>query len=357
MRLRKNKKYLGRKAIRYRGTKCLNCEYPLDKSDRYCPYCSQINSTKSISVLDYFSEFLGSILVYDSRLRFTLRDIFRPGKMTANYVKGQRLKYANPFRFFLSVSIIYFLLNGIVTQFSKTEEIPWISNPEEGRITTIDANKPSFIPENKGDTIRAKELNIDVYFSEKQLDSLSFWDSQLKRSSVYFNYIHHFPNHSAPHALNTLKHQNSKRNNWMFSRMNALKKIANNPEDFGKYIQNNFPFFLFFFTPVFAVFFLVFYYKSSYKYMDHLIFLFHIFSFYFLISIFLLIPGVFWDMSSINFILFLFGVPIYFYLALKNFYGQKRWLTLFKTISLGILFFFSFIIAILVFVFGSVLSY
>lgn len=105
----------GRKSTQYRGTKCLNCGQPLDKSDVYCPYCSQLNSNKHLTLKDFFAEFLSSILVYDSRLRNTIKDLlFRPGVMTRKYVNGQRLKYANPFRFFLSVSIIYFLLEGLI---------------------------------------------------------------------------------------------------------------------------------------------------------------------------------------------------------------------------------------------------
>ena len=112
-------KQTGRKAAKYRGVKCLNCSHPLDLSDVYCSYCGQINSMKKLSLGDYIKEFFSSIVNYDSRLRYTLKDIlFKPGTITKNYVGGQRLKYANPFRFFLSVSIIYFLLQSLITTFS-----------------------------------------------------------------------------------------------------------------------------------------------------------------------------------------------------------------------------------------------
>ncbi|MAO07963.1 MAG: hypothetical protein CL596_04545 [Alteromonas sp.] len=108
-------KQSGRKATKYRGAKCLNCGHPLDLSDRYCSYCGQLNSTKQLSLGDFLGEFLSSIVNYDSRLRYTLKDLlFKPGTITKNYVEGQRLKYANPFRFFLSISIVYFLLQGLI---------------------------------------------------------------------------------------------------------------------------------------------------------------------------------------------------------------------------------------------------
>ncbi|MCB0468668.1 MAG: DUF3667 domain-containing protein, partial [Aequorivita sp.] len=113
----------GRKSLQYRDTKCLNCGQALDISDVYCPYCSQLNSNKQLSAKDFFGEFLNSIVVFDSRFRNTLNDLlFKPGVITRNYAKGQRLKYANPFRFFLSVSIIYFLVNGLLNAITPSAD-------------------------------------------------------------------------------------------------------------------------------------------------------------------------------------------------------------------------------------------
>ena len=110
-----------RKAIKFRGPECLNCKHPLDLSDVYCSYCGQLNTTKSLAIKDFFNEFLGSIITYDSKLRYTVRDLlFRPGVITRNYVNGQRLRYANPFRFFLSVSIIFFIFQGLIATSTTT---------------------------------------------------------------------------------------------------------------------------------------------------------------------------------------------------------------------------------------------
>ena len=108
--------------MRYRGIECLNCGHPLDLSDRYCPYCGQINTTKRLSLGDFFGEFILSVFTYDSRFRYTVKDLlFKPGTITRYYVEGKRFKYANPFRFFLSASILYFILLGVV-EFIKGEE-------------------------------------------------------------------------------------------------------------------------------------------------------------------------------------------------------------------------------------------
>lgn len=107
----------GRKSLLYRGKKCLNCEHPLDKSDRFCPNCSQLNSTKKLHFKDLFQEFFAGLIAYDSRLMLTLRVIlFQPGKISKEYIEGKRMRYANPFRFYLSVSILFFLLYALLTK-------------------------------------------------------------------------------------------------------------------------------------------------------------------------------------------------------------------------------------------------
>ncbi len=106
----------GRKAAIYKGVSCLNCDKPLKLTDKYCSNCSQLNTTKQLSINDFFEEFFSRVFTYDSRLRYTIKDLlFKPETITKNYVSGKRLKYANPFRFFLSVSIIYFILQGLST--------------------------------------------------------------------------------------------------------------------------------------------------------------------------------------------------------------------------------------------------
>ena len=93
----------GRFKLQYRGVDCLNCGHPLDLSDKYCPNCSQANSTKKLTLLDFFEEFFSNYFSYDSKLWQTLAALLlKPGKITREYISGKRLSYTNPFRFLLS---------------------------------------------------------------------------------------------------------------------------------------------------------------------------------------------------------------------------------------------------------------
>ena len=360
---RKKKELSNRKSLRYRGTECLNCTQPLDKSDVYCPYCSQLNSKKQLSVLDFLSEFLGSILVYDSRLRLTLRDLlFHPGRITKKYVAGQRLNYANPFRFFLSVSIIYFLIKGLigVIDTSQQNNFPELASPErKAKEANIATSLPPdiFISDLKGDTLMAKKLEIPNYYSERLLGSLPYLENQVERSSVYLGYHYKYPSASSEEALNKLQHTNSFKNRWIYSRMIAFKKIVDDPNAFIDYFSAKMPFFLFFFAPFFTLFFWMLYSKKKYTYMEHMIFIFHIFSFAFVVKLLITIPELIFKSSILDWPILIFFGSIYFYFALKRFYDQGHLLTFIKLVFLGFTFSTGFLIALIIFVTGNAAVY
>lgn len=359
----KKKKFSSRKSLQYRGTECLNCGQPLDRSDVYCPFCAQLNSKKQLSFRDFFEEFLGSILVYDSRLRHTLRDLlFKPGQITKNYTSGQRLNYANPFRFFLSVSIIYFLVKGIFggADPSDTNSLIKISNSDkEAGIPSASPSIPPdiFVSDLQGDSIKAKKLGIPIYYPEKMLDTIPYIESQVERSSLYLGYHYKYPSTTAVDALDKLEHTNSFKNRWLYSRMIAVKKINDDPSDFIEFFSVKMPFFLFFFAPFFALFFWLIYSRKRYTYMEHMIFIFHIFSFAFLVKLIITIPELIIGSTILDWPILFLLASVYFYLALKRFYGQRHLLTSIKFVFLVFIFNIGFLIALMMFVTGTAAIY
>ena len=350
-----------RKALQYRGDYCLNCGQTLDRSDVYCPYCSQLNSTKHLSARDFFAEFLSSILVYDSRLRNTLKDLlFHPGRMSQNYVEGQRLKYANPFRFYLSVSIIYFLVQGLLSVVgnSGSDRLQLVvAQPQQISATAragenIGENNPT---ENNSLAETASEL--PVYLSEQELLALPFFTRWSRRASLYYSYQSTHQEMTAAQALADLGHEVNFKNEWLYSRVATLKNIMNNPGDFVEYVTGKFPFFFFFFAPFFALFFLLLYPRDSHTYMEHLIFIFHIFSFVFLVLLLGVLPGYILKSGLFVVLLFLVVGPVYFFLALRRFYRQSLGITLAKFVILSFLFLGSFLVALGLFVATSLAVY
>lgn len=89
-------------------THCLNCETEL--SGRFCSACGQ-KAHLHRSVLHAVEEFLHGVVHFDSRFWNTLPLlIFRPGKLTRDYVMGKRARYIPPVAVFLLTIFSMFLL-------------------------------------------------------------------------------------------------------------------------------------------------------------------------------------------------------------------------------------------------------
>lgn len=392
-----------RKADKYRGANCLNCGHPMELTDRYCSYCSQLNTTKPLTLTDFFGEFIGSIITYDSKFRYTLRDLlFKPGTISRNFVDGKRLQYANPFRFFLSVSIIYFIVQGLIATFSGESNLININEDNapnlEGVKIVPDGNnnfrivpkspkdsaavdsvlrtafgqvdsvfKVNNIPVNrkmedlKMDSVNLGEIDLGfdpfgisndstyTYYSEAQLDTMSFIERNFKRIWLYRAFYRQTGIGSSIQALDSLKHENTAYHRWVYDKNDALERIEEKPGEFATYLLEKTPFFVFFFSPVFALCFWLIYSKKKHTYMAHLVFVFHIFSFVFLAMLTSIVPDMLIGFDLFSGLLFGLIGPFYFYKALRNFYKQNRLITILKFIFLNWVFWIGATIAAILF--------
>ncbi len=91
--------------------------------------------------------------------------------------------------------------------------------------------------------------------------------------------------------------------------------------------------------------------------MEHMVFIFHIFSFIFLAMLILILPDLLIGSQILIGFLFLLVGPFYFYKALRNFYGQSRLVTLIKFVFLNTVFVMGLTFAALIFVAASAAVY
>lgn len=97
-----------------RGNKCLNCENDISEDNNFCPNCGQVNDLQKVSLKQYLSAYFDDFFSFDSRLLKTIVQlIFKPGYVTKNYVEGRRMRYMNPFKLYLQITILFFLVVGI----------------------------------------------------------------------------------------------------------------------------------------------------------------------------------------------------------------------------------------------------
>ncbi len=362
----------GRFLKKYRGNACLNCGVPLDVIDRYCHHCGQINTTKKLSLKDFFDEFFASILSYDSRLRHTIVALlFNPGKISKEYVEGKRVKYANPFRFYLSVSIIFFIINGLFIDFdhlnvtveddvtkgkkaiaeieknividdSLKQEITNQISTTKG-ISETDAKKINDkIASFENLSLFGKKINVPkevIYYSQHQIDSLGFFGSPFKLWSMYNDHYEKTGEKSAFRALKTLDHDQSRFNKYVYHRAIKTNTIG---DSFGRelveFIFSKLPFIIFFFLPFFALAIWLLYIRKPFSYMEHLVFTFHTQTMFFILIGIAILIGQITKSGTISGIAMLIFI-VYLYKAMRKFYTQGRAKTIVKFLLVNVLFF------------------
>ncbi|WP_217605246.1 DUF3667 domain-containing protein [Chitinophaga sp. GbtcB8] len=87
---------------------CLNCgtEVP----ERYCTHCGQENAVPHESFGHLVKHFVGDVLHYDSQFLKTISHLlFRPGRLTKEYMAGRRVAFVNPIKLYIFISFVFFL--------------------------------------------------------------------------------------------------------------------------------------------------------------------------------------------------------------------------------------------------------
>ncbi|SKB79596.1 Protein of unknown function [Salegentibacter holothuriorum] len=338
-----------RSDLKYRGTTCLNCKFPLDKSDRYCPSCGQLNSTKKLKFDDFFSEFFSGLLAYDSRFQRTLRVLlFSPGKISKDYINGKRMCYANPFRFYLSASIIFFLIWSLTNSFDNLQPITDADEvAQKIEQDSLNANMHKLVPTPMGDVSldtniqNQKQRNLksykEVYIPSGKLDSLSYLEAINKKFDIFSKFHKETTIRKAEIAMDSLAYPQSNYNHWLYKKAVDWSTIKKNPGLFFNYFVNKLPFIIFFYLPVFALFIWLLYLRRPFNYIEHLIFAFHVQTTFFILCALASILDIFLENWAFNVAIIVF--IFYLYKAMRNFYGQGRVKTVVKFILLNFIFF------------------
>ncbi len=96
---------------KYKGNYCRNCGFKLHQNENFCPNCGQKNDIRRANIKIFWKTFLDSIFSFDHKGLTTIKELFiSPAKISLNYIKGKKIRYLNPFRFLLNLSILFFLL-------------------------------------------------------------------------------------------------------------------------------------------------------------------------------------------------------------------------------------------------------
>lgn len=91
----------------HRAEHCLNCGTAVRAN--YCPNCGQETVLHVPSAGEFLHEFIGHYVALEGKLWKSLGYLlFRPGRLTREYLDGRRVRYVLPLRLYLTFSIIFF---------------------------------------------------------------------------------------------------------------------------------------------------------------------------------------------------------------------------------------------------------
>jgi hypothetical protein len=295
---------------------CPNCFHPLKASFKYCPNCGQKTDLNRLDIKDFFHEFLANFYAYDSRIKQTVTSLFaKPGEAAKNFIQGKRHQYANPFRFYLSISLIYFIFSGIVH-----------------KVTTLD--KPN--PLKEVEILQVEKVNDSVAKDVNKPEKKFLIDTSNNKLVKFSDFYNKYPDLSTSDVLDSLGYSKSKWNFYLYKKVcdaeNILNANKSAKRQFQEFIEAKLPFILFISLPLLTFVFSLVYVRTKINYAEHLVLVFNLMTFIFLL---LLINKVFLLCFSFNVNeLISIGFPFYFYKALRNFYNEKRWRTLVKFVIL-----------------------
>ncbi len=114
------------------GSHCRNCDFAL--KGQYCSNCGQRARVRMITVWELLRDLFGDVFELDSRLwRSLMPLLFKPGHLTLEYLEGRRVRYMPPFRMYLVISVLFFLL---ISLFSDSDGIKIVADDDGGPSVT-----------------------------------------------------------------------------------------------------------------------------------------------------------------------------------------------------------------------------
>lgn len=333
--------------------KCLNCGHPFLNKEKFCPECGQANKGDKITFYNFIHEIFNGFFSFDAKFWRTIIPLLtKPGKVSRDYVDGKRNRYSNPFRFYFTVSILFFLIMSISNGVEKFNSLNKKSSKKTTSVLNVkkkDINIDSlknavnktldnpFIPIDS--TKRAKILN-DIEkeardtTKSKDFGRISFGYDKLDK---FIDFQKKNPYISSDEALDSLGFEKNLRNRFLYDRGKLANTVVRSKEGRDKFFSELLSYAsasLFVFLPLFTLFLKFFYIRRKYTYVDHLIFVFHTQTvFFMLLSIFYLIELFGFSTEQwVYLLLFL----LYLFIAMKTFYKQGYFKTFIKFIMLNI---------------------
>jgi len=329
----------------FENPNCLNCGTRL--RGQYCGVCGQRARNRLISLWELISEAFGDLFEIDSRLWRTLIPLLsRPGRLTRDYLEGRRARYMPPFRTYLVLSVIFF----VVAFFDPRDDLSLLFEPEPEPTPEELAEKKSEVEEAKQEILDelAKEgIIVGDTISDEQAEEVNEAIAQAaEKSDGGFNIqIDDDTGNCDINGgdLNELPEWFKRRYTPERLKTVCERVTADSGKAFAGLLRDNIPVALIVLLPLMALVLKILYPLSRRYFVEHLLFVVHYHAFFFLIltlqilfarlAALIRLPEA---IAMLAIVAASFYIPVYLYMAMRRVYGQGRVLTFIKYIGLVI---------------------
>jgi hypothetical protein len=338
---------------------CLNCGATVQ--GKYCHVCGQENVEPKETFWHMVTHFFYDITHFDSSFFHTIHHlVLKPGFLSKEYMLGRRASYLHPVRMYVFTSAIFFLL--------------FFSLFKPKNIVNLDENKPINAKERADYIMDWQNRLIKDTGNKVMKEKLAkFKDSsqvvtardvrEIENSDgLTINFSDRDYTSIAEYDSVQRTRPPSKRDGWLSRRfvilgINMTREFRENPEEAATKLVEGFlhrlPYMLFISLPLFALILkLVYVRRKQFYFADHGVFTIHlyVFSFIVLMIVFGLdkLQGLtHWKFPGILEIILFFGLVLYLFISMRNFYKQGWMKTFLKFLLVAIL---SFIMMLILFI-------
>ena len=276
------------------GLHCRNCG--AEATEAYCPQCGQDTDEALPTARAFVHELVLHHLAAEGRIWRTLRAlILHPGLLTTEFIRGRKVAYVPPLRLYLTASVVFFLVLRIVTAPASerlADAFRQGLNDHRTTFTIVDLGFGHAIRKPDGSMDCTLPTQVCTHIEERVLRP----PGELER------------------------------------RLASLT-----PELFGHLSEA-----MFLLLPIFAVLLQIAYRRRTYG--EHILFALHVHSFWYLILLVTLIPGLAWVQLPVD--LYMVGYAL---TALHAVYPTPWWVTTLKGAAIGVAY-----LASLLFVTGAI---
>jgi hypothetical protein len=342
---------------------CLNCGAHL--RGQYCWQCGQRARNRLISLWELIREAFGDLFELDSRLWKTVVPLLvKPGLLTHDYLQGRRARYMPPFRMYLVLSLLFFL----VAFFNPRETFSIFYDPqtlaeaeeEDRRRASEEAERVREELASEGIIVGGDETSEELQDQLREElasegiivggDETSEELQDQLREDLDNGFNIRIDGEGAPEADCNVDEFKIDGPEWLKRRLTPERIVQvceqvrkDNGRQFVANLIDNIPIALIVLLPIMAFVLKALYPLSRRYYVEHLLFFVHFHAFFFMILVLQIVLARSFAVlpipDAIGVLIIVaasFYVPVYLFVAMRRVYGQGRAITALKYIVLTI---------------------